>query len=146
MEKIRGIVTFRLSDLDFCARIDNVITTVKIENLNRAYDLAGVKNLKLVVNKIDVPLINLYRTFDLKIPKSSTSTRIVLYEKDDKTIGFFVDEVRDYINFDRKLLRKIDFYPPEKNSLTEGTLKYEGVKYHLPDFEKIIDTELKRNG
>lgn len=144
MDDLKGLLVFYLGDLAFCADIRDITTTIKVDKLGSGYPASNIDNLKLMINKSEVQIINLHQIFNITLSKFDSDTRIFLYEKEDIRFGFFVDSVSELITIDRKITRFMEFLPPENNEFLLSIIKFEGKQLYLPDFEKIIRKKVLR--
>lgn len=142
MDNLKGLLVFYLGDLEFCADIKDITTTIKVDKLGNNYPVSRLANLKLMINKSEVQIINLHQIFGITLTKFDQDTRIFLYEKDNNRFGFFVDNVSELLTIDRKITKHLEFIPPQNNEFLLSIIKFEGRLLHLPDYLKIAQHKL----
>lgn len=142
MDDFKGLLIFYLGDLSFCADIKNISTTIKVDQLSNGYPVSKMDNLKLMINKSEVQILNLHRIFGITLTKFDENTRIFLFEKDDLKFGFFVDSVSELLTIDRKITKFMEFLPPGDNDMLLSIIKFEGRLLYLPDYDKIASLHL----
>lgn len=142
MDNIKGLLVFYLGDLEFCADIKDIATTIKVDKLGSGYPVSKMENLKLMINKSEVQIINLHQIFGITLTKFDENTRIFLYEKNDRRFGFFVDSVSELLTIDRKVTKHLEFIPPQNNEFLLSIIKFEGRLLYLPDYLKIAQQKL----
>lgn len=137
MTIIKGLFVYRLGDIQFCADVSSIITTIKVDKLTNTYPGPKLKSFKLLINKLEVPIINLHEIFDITLKKFALESRILLYEKENVRFGFFVDQISEMLTIDRKISKQIEFLPPNDNEYLFSVMKFEGRLLYLPDYQKI---------
>ena len=142
MDNLKGLLVFYLGDLEFCADIKDITTTIKVDKLGNNYPVSRLDNLKLMINKSEVQIINLHQIFGITLTKFDEDTRIFLYEKDNNRFGFFVDNVSELLTIDRKITKHLEFIPPQNNDFLLSIIKFEGRLLYLPDYLKIAQHKL----
>jgi len=142
MDNLKGLLVFYLGDLEFCADIKDITTTIKVDKLGINYPVSRLDNLKLMINKSEVQIINLHQIFGITLTKFDENTRIFLYEKDNNQFGFFVDSVSELLTIDRKITKHLEFIPPQNNEFLLSIIKFEGRLLYLPDYLKIAQCKL----
>ena len=142
MDNLKGLLVFYLGDLEFCADIKDITTTIKVDKLGNNYPVSRLDNLKLMINKSEVQIINLHQIFGITLTKFDQDTRIFLYEKDNNRFGFFVDNVSELLTIDRKITKHLEFIPPQNNEFLLSIIKFEGRLLYLPDYLKIAQHKL----
>lgn len=142
MDNLKGLLVFYLGDLEFCADIKDITTTIKVDKLGINYPVSRLDNLKLMINKSEVQIINLHQIFGITLTKFDEDTRIFLYEKDNNRFGFFTDSVSELLTIDRKITKHLEFIPPQNNEFLLSIIKFEGRLLYLPDYLKIAQRKL----
>ncbi len=142
MDNLKGLLVFYLGDLEFCADIKDITTTIKVDKLGSDYPASRLDNLKLMINKSEVQIINLHQIFGITLTKFDENTRIFLYEKDNNQFGFFADSVSELLTIDRKITKHLEFIPPQNNEFLLSIIKFEGRLLYLPDYIKIAQRKL----
>lgn len=142
MNNIKGLLVFYLGDLEFCADIKDITTTIKVDKLGGNYPVDKMDYLKLLINKSEVQIINLHQLFGITLTKFDQDTRIFLYEKDDNKFGFFADSVSELLTIDRKITKYLEFIPPQNSEYILSIIKFEGRLLYLPDYYKIAQRKL----
>ncbi len=142
MDNLKGLLVFYLGDLEFCADIKDISTTIKVDKLGNNYPVSRLDNLKLMINKSEVQIINLHQIFGITLTKFDEDTRIFLYEKDNNRFGFFVDNVSELLTIDRKITKHLEFIPPQNNDFLLSIIRFEGRLLYLPDYLKIAQHKL----
>lgn len=137
MNSLKGLLVFYLGDLEFCADIKDITTTIKVDKLGIDFPVERMEHLKLLINKADVQIINLHKLFGITLTKFDENTRIFLYEKDDNRFGFFVDSVSELLTIDRKITKYLEFIPPQNSEYILSIIKFEGRRLYLPDYHTI---------
>lgn len=139
MDNLKGLLVFYLGDLEFCADIRDISTTIKVDKLANDYPANKLNQLRLMINKTEVQIINLHKIFGITLTKFDERTRIFMYEQEDVRFGFFVDHVSELISIDRKVAKSLEFIPPKNNDLLLSIIKFEGREFYLPDYYKIAN-------
>lgn len=139
MDNLKGLLVFYLGDLEFCADIKDIATTIRVDKLGTEFPVERMEHLKLMINKSEVQIINLHKLFGITLTKFDNETRIFLYEKDSMRFGFFVDKVSELLTLDRKIIRQLEFIPPQNSEYLLSIIKFEGRLLYLPDYHRISE-------
>lgn len=142
MDNLKGLLVFYLGDMEFCADIRDITTTIKVDKLGTDYPANKLNQLRLMINETEVQIINLHKIFGITLTKFDQDTRIFLYEQEEIRFGFFADHVSELISIDRKVARSLEFIPPKGNDLLLSIIKFEGRQFYLPDYHKIASRYL----
>ncbi len=137
MDNLKGLLIFYLGDLEFCADIKDISTTIKVDKLGTDFPVERMEHLKLMINKSEVQIINLHKLFGITLEKFDYETRILLYEKENIRFGFFVDKISELLTLDRKVVRQLEFIPPQNSEYLLTTIKFERRILYLPDYHGI---------
>jgi len=139
MDNLKGLLVFYLGDLEFCADIKDITTTIRVDKLGTEFPVERMEHLKLMINKSEVQIINLHKLFGITLTKFDNETRIFLYEKNGMRFGFFVDKVSELLTLDRKIIRQLEFIPPQNSEYLLSIIKFEGRLLYLPDYHRISE-------
>jgi chemotaxis signal transduction protein len=137
MDNLKGLLVFYLGDLEFCADVRDISSTIRVDKLGIDFPVERMEHLKLLINKTEVQIINLHKLFGITLTRFDENTRIFLYEKDDNRFGFFVDNVSELLTIDRKITKYLEFIPPQNSEYLLSIIKFEGRHLYLPDYYSI---------
>lgn len=137
MDNLKGLLVFYLGDLEFCADMKDITTTIKVDKLGTNYPVVKMDNMRLMINKEEVQIINLHKLFGITLTRFDHNTRIFVYEQEEIKFGFFVDHVSELLTIDRKVTRLLEFLTPKNNEFLLSIIKFEGREFYFPDYYKI---------
>ncbi len=140
--KILQLVTFRIGNEEFGFDI------FKVKEINKMMDITQIPNsqssVKGVVNLRGsvIPVVSLREKLNFSDKEYTNSTRIIVVEYQNKSIGFIVDEVNEVLRIDSSIIEK----PPEMTTTVEsayinGVAKLENRLLILLDLDKILTKE-----
>ena len=86
----------------------------------------------------DFITINLHKYFDMKLKGIHSDSRILLIEYNEFKLGFFVDKIIEMITVDANIIQNIHTEVKSMNVFIKSMLKFNGKKFIIPDFDKII--------
>jgi two-component system, chemotaxis family, chemotaxis protein CheV len=136
IDALTGLVVFTLGGNEFSADIKDISAIINPNELKEAPDLASDKPF-VRINNLEIPLLDLYRSYNLRSSGSEEDKRILAVEVDNHLFGFMVDKVKEIFTMSRDLKEKLEFIPIEKEVYLAGVLKYEGRSLYLPDFKLL---------
>lgn len=137
MDNLKGLLVFYLGDLEFCADMKDITTTIKVDKLGINYPVTKIDNMRLMIDKEEVQIINLHKLFGITLTRFDHNTRIFVYEQEEIKFGFFVDHVSELLTIDRKVTRLLEFLTPKSNEFLLSIIKFEGREFYFPDYYKI---------
>ncbi len=140
--KILQLVTFRIGNEEFGFDI------FKVKEINKMMDITQIPNsqssVKGVVNLRGsvIPVVSLREKLNFSDKEYTNSTRIIVVEYQNKSIGFIVDEVNEVLRIESSIIEK----PPEMTTTVEsayinGVAKLENRLLILLDLDKILTKE-----
>ena len=142
VNKILQLVTFRIGNEEFGFDI------FKVKEINKMMDITQIPNsqssVKGVVNLRGsvIPVVSLREKLNFSDKEYTNSTRIIVVEYQNKSIGFIVDEVNEVLRIESSIIEK----PPEMTTTVEsayinGVANLENRLLILLDLDKILTKE-----
>jgi len=138
-EELIQLVSFKLGDEEFGVNIQ------KVKEINRMIQITKVPNapsfVKGVVNLRGsiMPIIDLRKKLNMPPKEDDKSTRIIILDLENKTIGFIVDEVSEVLRISNSILEP----PPDMvgdvdTDYITAVAKLENRLLILLDIEKAL--------
>lgn len=139
-QKNLKVIVFQLADKEYAIPVSHVKGIEKLMHITRVPKTArfvkGVINLRGVVT----PVIDLRERFDLPIPESEETTRIIIITLESMEVGFVVDSANDVLDIDSE---SIEQQPEVVGSLEEefiaGVAKLDNRLLILLHLEKVLN-------
>lgn len=139
-EELIQLVSFKLGDEEFGVNIQ------KVKEINRMIQITKVPNapsfVKGVVNLRGsiMPIIDLREKLNMPPKEDDKSTRIIILDLENKTIGFIVDEVSEVLRISNSILEP----PPDMVGGVDAdyitaVAKLENRLLILLDIEKALE-------
>ena len=143
-QNIPGIIIFEISNLTFCANLDDVYLIREIKEFQQSEIInQNNKGYNRLYNS-DIVLIDLAKYFDLPVMGVQPSSRIIIINhfivEGEVTLryGFIADKVNEIVTLNyNKNYQILNFAKSENGSFLEGKILYENRELILPDFSKI---------
>ena len=142
LEKYKGLLTFTIAGLNFCADMADIVEIINPLELNQDENIySSEPHINLGILKID--LIDLYKTYGLEKKSRTENERIIVMEINNKFYGFTVDKVFNIYNLDKELKNEFEFTACERIIHLTGILKYKGEDLFLLNSLGMISELLK---
>ncbi len=142
LEKYKGLLTFTIAGLNFCADMADIVEIINPLELNQDENIMSKEpHVNLGILKID--LIDLYKIFGLDQKLRSEDERIIVMEINNKFYGFLVDKVYNIYNLDKDLKNEFEFTACERIIHLTGILKYKNENLFLLNSFGMIAELLK---
>lgn len=140
----RQYVVFMVGDEEYGVPIDSVREVNRLVNLSKIpkapKHLIGLMNLRGDV----IPVVDLRITFGVQNKRDDRSSlRVVVFEKDDKKIGYVIDSVVGVLRISNTAISDIEdtFIEGEAARFTTGVAKLDDSLVLLLDMEAILSEE-----
>jgi len=137
-------IAFKLNDETYAADIKRVGGITEYRSITRLPNAPGFVEGVINLRGEIVPIINLKERFQLEKSEIDSNTRIILYQIDNKDVGFIVDEASQVVEIDDK---NIDQTPLLFNEIQgdylNGIGKLDGKIIILLNLEKVFTEEEK---
>ncbi|WP_430886010.1 chemotaxis protein CheW [Fusibacter sp. JL216-2] len=138
----RQYVIFKLGDEKYGVEISNVGGITEFSSITKVPDapayIEGIINLRGDI----IPIINLKTRFNIASTAENADPRIIVYNTNERDIGFVVDDASQVIRLEGK---DIDPAPAiiagKDRQFIAGVGKNDGEIIVLLDFEKILSEE-----
>ena len=142
LEKYKGLLTFTIAGLNFCADMADIVEIINPIELNQEENINSEEpHVNLGILKIN--LIYLYKIFGLDPKLKSEDQRIIVMEINSKFYGFIVDKVFNIYNLDKELKKEFKFTACEQIIHLTGILKYKNENLFLLNSFDLISELLK---
>ena len=143
-DELLQLVTFNVSDEEFAINIVNV------KEINRIVDITRVPNVdEYIIGVINlrgkvIPIIDLRKKFGMQAVEHNKSTRIVVVEQSNHTIGFIVDCVNEVLRINKNITEQ----PPQTGTKIDKDMitaiaKLEDRLLILLDLDKLFIKDLE---
>ncbi len=136
IDTLTGLVVFALGGKEYCADIKDISAIINPNELKEQIDLRSAKPI-VNINNLLIPIINLYKYFNLKARGVEDNKRILAVEPGNKIFGFLVDRVKEIFTMNKDFREKIEFIPFNNEPYLLGVFNYEGRSLYLPDFNSF---------
>ncbi len=142
LEKYKGLLTFTVAGLNFCADMADIVEIINPIELNQEENINSEEpHINLGILKIN--LIDLYKIFGLDPQLKNEDQRIIVMEINNKFYGFIVDKVFNIYNLDKELKKEFKFTSCEQIIHLTGILKYKNENLFLLNSFELISELLK---
>ncbi len=133
------LVTFRVGEEEFAVEILDVHEIIRLMQItpvpNAERHIIGVLNLRGKV----IPVVGMRRRFGLEDIASTTETRIIVMEVNQKVVGFLVDSVSEVLYMDTdKIAETPSLFTSVEQEYIQGIGKLEDRLIILLDFEELF--------
>ena len=137
LEHMKGILVFRLGSKYFCIDLEMLCailnpkdTIVPAESL--------LPNQKIVFHGgVPYPLVDFGGMFGLEVLPKGELTQILVMEKGNRRVAFYVDCIEEIISFNRFVRESIKIKAAHDESPLLCELECEGRTFLMPEFGKI---------
>ena len=135
-------LTFFVDDEQYgidISKIREIIAPMHITPVPKTPEfLKGVVNLRGSV----IPIVDVRLKFGMDEREIDIDTAIIIYESDDASIGFIVDQVEDVLAFDNEHISEAPHFGANiDTSFIESVADIEGDVIMILNLEKILDAE-----
>ena len=127
-----GLFIFKIGGQEFCLDLKEIINVVKIPDGEINFNSSDA-GLEYEGDKYKI--ISFDKLYKLNF-KSSSSARIILTAIKKKLIGFFVDEIIEFLALDENST-KISRVRCDGNPFIKTIIKFDQRELIMPDFERI---------
>lgn len=135
----KRVAVFKVGHNDYGIDIKDILEIIKVPPINKLPKvkdyILGIINLRGSI----IPILDLKKRCLGEYTKMSLDTRIIVSQIHGKKIGFFVDEVNEIIEFDKKLITNTNELLTEiDNQFLVGIAQIDKQLVLLLDIEKVV--------
>lgn len=119
-------------------KVKEIIPASAISVAKKCSDITkGVINL----HGETIPLISFRYILHLPGRENNKYTKVILVEKDDKTVGFIIDDVSEIIKIDPSMIENFSetSTPPDYSEFSEALIKHSDRMILLIDIDKVLN-------
>jgi chemotaxis signal transduction protein len=137
---VTALLIVRIQDKEFCFDMNDIQTIINPFRANSTYKNGDTKTI--IYDYTEIPIINFASLFSLE-SGNEVDSRILVLKKQTQSIGFFVDEVKELITFNRDGSEKLNLLPtsPDNPNLI-GNVYYKNQLFLFPDIAELFNQYL----
>ena len=93
---VTAVLIAQIQDKQFCFDINDVKTIINPNRINSLYRYGKTK--KILYDSAEIQIVDLASIFHLEY-KDGNNTRIIVLNRDNQSLAFFVEEINELISF-----------------------------------------------
>lgn len=134
---VTALLIVRIQNKEFCFDMNDIQTIINPFRTNSTYKNGDTKTI--IYDYTEIPIINFASLFSLE-SGNGVDSRILVFKKQTQSLGFFVDEVKELITFNRDGSEKINLFPtvPDNPNLI-GNFYYKNQLFLFPDINELFN-------
>lgn len=142
IDNCSGLLTFKIAEQDFCTDMANVVEIINPLELDQEANISS-ENPHVNLGVIKIPMIDLYKMFDMNPRPRSKDDRIIVIEIESKFFGFLVEKISNIYSLDNELKNEIEFISRQALIHLAGILKFRNKDMFFMDFLSVVSEKVK---
>jgi chemotaxis signal transduction protein len=142
MDELTGLVIFEIAGKEFCADIKDISAIINPAELKLSSDIGSADEHQVLINNLNIPIVDIHKLYGFEQKDGNGEKRILLLEIKNKMFGFFVEKVKEIFTSSKEFAQKLKFIPYEGKEYLTGVLTYEGRRFFIPDYLRVVNQQL----